>query len=384
MKCSNCNAEIMEGALFCSECGTKFTPPETIDTPAAEAVEAATETVDTPVADIPAEDPLEAPAADIPAFVPAEPVSDVVTEAVSEIPSDISSEIPSDIPSEFPQSDVQPFAPAEPAPVFQPEQPAAFVPPLAPAEPAPAFQPMPQPAQPTPYTPASAPSENKDNGGKQKKFLVPMVIFIVLFALAAAAIGVGTYLFMKEKKDNKDLKAQIEDLDNTIDEKDDVISEMEGNLSSLEENNSRLENEKSQLTADLNDVKTDLSTAQQERDDYKNQIDVKDPAKTEIYTAIDGLEAPSNMYGSTKNVVILHPGETETMNVIFNATGSQTVSWKSDNKIANGKWEGDWAYEGKIGICTFTFSAGSQTGRTVFTFTNSANEETFQVVVYVI
>lgn len=371
MKCTNCNAEIMEGALFCSECGTKFTPPETIDTPAAEALEA-------PAADaqLPEADSLEAPASDASPFTPTEPVAEAATEAVSDFSSDISSEIP----SEFPQPEVSPFAPA---PAFQPEEPAAaFVPPLAPAQPE--FQAMPQPAQPAPYTPAAAPVENKDNGGKQKKFLVPMVIFIVLFALAAAAIGVGAYLFMKEKKDNKELKEQIEELDGTIDEKDDVISEMEGNLSSLEENNNRLENEKSQLTADLNDAQTDLVSAQQERDEYKGQIDAKSQEIIDIYNGIDGLDAPSNMYGSTKNVVILHAGETESMNVIFNATGSHTVTWKSDNKIVNGKWESDWAYEGKIGICTFTFTAGSSTGKTVFTFTNSANDETFQVVVYVV
>ena len=71
MKCTNCNAENMEGALFCSECGTRFAPPENIDTPSAEAA-------DTPAVDTPAADAVELPSSDDAQIPTADPLEDTI------------------------------------------------------------------------------------------------------------------------------------------------------------------------------------------------------------------------------------------------------------------------------------------------------------------
>ena len=395
MKCTNCNAENMEGALFCSECGTRFAPPENIDTPSAEAA-------DTPAADTPAADAVELPSPDDAQIPAADPLEETIAEdfqvpenapspfapapaaepeAVSEIDQTVAMGFQENADSIAPTTPI--FQPAQEAPV-QPEFPQAPAPAF---QSAPEFQSAPQPAAPMNYVDPSAPSEKK-----QKKFLVPMVIFAVLFALAAAAIGVGTYLFLKEKKDNKDLKAQVENCEAEIDEKDDQISNLEDDVKDYVQKQNNLQNEiveltneKDQLANDLATAQNDSSAAQKEIAEYKKQAEDNAKELQGIYSDIDKLQDPNRTFYANRNVIVLQKGANDNIPVTLSgASGNFTFNCNSNNKNVDVKWENDWLNEGKNAICSLTITAGNATGKTVLTFTNTMNSDSFQVIVFVI
>ena len=214
---------------------------------------------------------------------------------------------------------------------------------------------------------------------QRSKFLVPMVIFAVLFGLAAAGLGVGSYFFFKQKNDHEmkteDLEERLEDRKQKLEEQYAEIEELQGKNKSLEQSNS--------------DLKGSLTTALQQRDEYKKQAEdatknAGDLNNQTILAEIDKYAPANSKYFATKNVVVLHPGETETIQVGINYRGKFTVYWNSDNRLVSPTWKQDWEYQGDIGICSISFTAGNNTGRTTVTFTNDVNSETFQVVVYII
>lgn len=368
MKCTNCNAENANDALFCMECGTRFTSPVPEQVPASEDLSAT---------------PSDAP-------------EDVLSEAAGQdsglldAPVEDDLEIPEDAPSPFaPSSD----APAETeavvpaAPVFAPSDNAAPAFPESGFQqpPQPAFTPVPQPVAPVaPVDNNKAPGEKKD-----KKFFVPMIIFIVLFALAAAGLGVGAYLYMKQKSD---LNTKIEDRDKTIDEKDDEISDLEEQVTELSDENGTLENDKIQLNADISNLKSevekltdDVKTAQKEKEDFKNLLDLNSKQLNEVYNSITKLAPPTESLFASKNVVILKPGTSQTITVSKRHSGSFNITSSANNKLISTQFgaNNEWKNDGTLHTNSFTITAGNAVGQTVITFTTNVDAESFQILVII-
>ncbi|MBP5416726.1 MAG: zinc-ribbon domain-containing protein [Clostridiales bacterium] len=393
MKCTNCNAENSSDALFCSECGTKFASPVPEQIPAPE------DLAETP-SEAPVSEEIEAPTEAIDASV--EAASELNDSSLEDF------EVPEDAPSPFAPTasvfseDTQSLSPTVPA--FGSQE---STPPVAPTVPTPDFQqqvpqpafaPVPQPMAPAPQPMAPvAPAipvapENKKNkapgekGGK--KFFVPMIIFIILFALAAAGLGVGAYLYMKQKSD---LNTEIEDRDKTIDDKDGEIADLEEQVTDLSDKEEALKKDKTdleqnvnQLQENVNSLTNDLTTAKKERDDYKAQIEANENDVKGIYSSIKNLVPPTTSYFASKNVLVLSPGESETIMVSLRATGVFSVSYRADNKNTTGQWSDQWVHDGSLNSCPLTFTAGSQPGKTLFTFTNDKSSESFQILVIVV
>lgn len=373
MKCTNCNAEIADDALFCSECGMKISSPVPEQVPASEDISAT-------LSDTPAEEVSDA-------------VSDTASDMISDADAD-SLDVPEDAPS--------PFAPAADAFAGEASEAASTVPafgmqentpPAPPAFPAPEFQPQaPQPEftpVPQPMAPVAAPVDNSGVPGekKSKKFFVPMIIFIILFALAAAGLGVGAYLYMKQKSD---LNTKIEDRDKTIEEKEDEISDLEEQVTEYADKEEVLKNDKvnleqniTQLQENVNSLTNDLEAAKKERDDYKGQVDASANELKDLYGALQKMVPPTTTYFASKNVIVLKPGATDTIMVSLRTTGTFTVTFNSDNKDASAKWTNQWTDDGSLHSCPLTFTAGSKPGRTVFTFTNNKTSDTFQIIVII-
>ena len=337
MICPNCNSQNDDQAMFCSECGT--------------ALHSLGQTVPVPMS-----------------------------------------------PSDF-QNIGQTMSPQAPAMNYEPQAPAMGIEPQVPAmniepqeqlhAPLPSYQPAFQSSweeEKTAPVPISAPvylgAETESAQvpeKKQKKFLVPMVIFAVLFGLAAAGLGVGSYFFFKQKGDHERATAQLED---RLEERANKLEEQQGEIEELQSKNKTLEQSNS-------DLKGSLTTALQQRDEYQKQAEdaaknVGDLTNQTILGEIATYPAGNEKFFATKNVVVLHKGESETIKVGFLSSGQFTVYWNSDNRLITPTWQQDWAYEGNLGICSITFLAGNTTGKTMITFTNNVNSETFKLVVYVI
>ena len=240
-------------------------------------------------------------------------------------------------------------------------------PPAPPAFPAPGFQPQaPQPEftpAPQPMAPVAAPVDNSGVPGekKSKKFFVPMIIFIILFAR-----------------------------DKTIEEKEDEISDLEEQVTEYADKEEVLKNDKTnleqnitQLQENVNSLTNDLEAAKKERDDYKGQVDASANELKDLYGALQKMVPPTTTYFASKNVIVLKPGATDTIMVSLRTTGTFTVTFNSDNKDASAKWTNQWTDDGNLHSCPLTFTAGSKPGRTVFTFTNNKTSDTFQIIVII-
>ena len=214
-----------------------------------------------------------------------------------------------------------------------------------------------------------------------------MVVFIILFALAAAGLGVGAYLYMKQKSD---LNEKIEDRDKELDDKEDEISELSENVATLEGEKTDLESQKADLeqsvsskNSEIDKLNTDLATAKKERDEYKGQVDISAKELSDAYAKIKGLKPPTNDYFSTKNVVILKPGESETIKVSVRVSGNVSVTFNADKKNppTTAKWDSSWTSDANLHTNSITFTAGNKADMTVFTFTNDKTADTFQILV---
>ena len=396
MKCTNCNAENANDALFCTECGTKFSSPVPEQVPASEDLSAT-------LSDAPADTVTEA-AADA-----ADQASDVIDTTVDQVsdsiedtagqisdsidaPSEDDFSVPEDAPSPFaPSSDIptEPAADAPVVPAFGFQDNTAPAAPEAPAFPNPGFQP--QPAF-TPVPQPAAPIDNAPVSGEKsgKKFFVPMIIFIILFALAAAGLGVGAYLYMKQKSD---LNEKIEERDKTIDKKEDEISDLEEQVSGLTDEKEVLENDKIQLNADvsrLNDdvakLTKDVETANKEKADFKSLLDETTTQLNGIYDAITKLAPPTDTIFASKNVVILKPGASETINVSKKYSGSFSITSSVNNKLITTQFGADngWRTDGTIHTNSLTITAGNKAGQSVITFSTTVDTEKFQILVIVV
>ncbi|MDR0946870.1 MAG: zinc-ribbon domain-containing protein [Ruminococcus sp.] len=82
-KCPKCGADLIEGAVFCGECGANVSPAET---PAETPTEPATETPVEPVTETPVETTAETPAEPV-AETPAEPAAETLAETAAETPA---------------------------------------------------------------------------------------------------------------------------------------------------------------------------------------------------------------------------------------------------------------------------------------------------------
>ena len=217
-----------------------------------------------------------------------------------------------------------------------------------------------------------------------------MIIFIILFALAAAGLGVGTYFFMKQKSD---LNEKIEERDKTIDEKEDEISDLEEQVTGLSDEKEVLENDKIQLNADvsrLNDdvakLTKDVETANKEKADFKSLLDETTTQLNGIYDAITKLAPPTDTIFASKNVVILKPGASETINVSKKYSGSFSITSSVNNKLITTQFGADngWRTDGTIHTNSLTITAGNKAGQSVITFTTTVDSEQFQILVIVV
>ena len=164
----------------------------------------------------------------------------------------------------------------------------------------------------------------------------------------------------------------------------------EGGLSDEKE---VLENDKIQLNADvsrLNDdvakLTKDVETANKEKADFKSLLDETTTQLNGIYDAITKLAPPTDTIFASKNVVILKPGASETINVSKKYSGSFSITSSVNNKLITTQFGADngWRTDGTIHTNSLTITAGNKAGQSVITFTTTVDSEQFQILVIVV
>lgn len=192
---------------------------------------------------------------------------------------------------------------------------------------------------------------------------IPIIILSVLLCLSIAFIVFGIISYSDLNKRNISLQSEILETESEKKQAESLLSDKESEIEALNE---------------------ELKETKKERDQYKTdsgKLAVSERMLKDMKNQLRNLNQPSGtMFYPNKNVIVLKKKETANAIITLNSRG--TMYYSSNNNVVEGEWNKNWFNNNKSDY--IYFKAGNTTGTTTFTFTNSINSDSFQILVYVV
>ena len=195
-----------------------------------------------------------------------------------------------------------------------------------------------------------------------KSSKAPLIIAVIIAAAAVIAAGWSFYLYLDTSEDLSAARSQLYRERNELSKVQSELSEAQGKLSETQSELSKARNELSETQSKLSTILGELSEARGELD------------------KLDGLTGAygygSENYYAKKSVVFLRKSEKKYVTIYANLSG--TVSWHNSNSGVKCEWSREWSsHETQI---IFT---GNSAGYYPVQFTNSINNDSFEILVIV-
>ena len=204
---------------------------------------------------------------------------------------------------------------------------------------------------------------------REKKLI--FIVFALIIFLEMFLIVAGRKTSNSLQEENQGLRQQISVLNENKKEQELALSDTQSNLdaaiSEMDELKIKIENYENEIS----DLNASLSS-------YKNTESETNKMYRELYE----LQQPSYAFYTNQNVIFLKKGEQRDILLRFPTNDRFTVYYQGDNSYVTGRWNGSW-FDNNCSVI-FTITAGNLEGSTLFTFTNSINNLSVQVRVYVI
>ena len=205
-------------------------------------------------------------------------------------------------------------------------------------------------------------------------------------AIMLALIGLNVFQYMNSQNkiaDVSSLKGKIEDLEGAKLNLDEEVDELKSQVSSLEQELESTKKDNTSLNSTITSLKSQITTLTNEKNSLQTRNTALANENANAKNAVNAYNAMRSFYSgfnddyySTSSIVVVKVGYKETFDIFSTINGTLYVQGSNDNSDI--EW-GPWYYN----MCLLTVT-GKVEGTTTYTFTNTANNHQFKVLVVTI
>ena len=216
-----------------------------------------------------------------------------------------------------------------------------------------------------------------------KRSKAPFIIAVIIAVAAVIATGWSFYLYLDTSEDLSTARSQLYRDRNELSKAQNELSEAQGKLSETQSELSEVQNELSEAQDKLSETQSELSAILGELSETQSEMAAILGELSETRSELDKLDDLIGVYGygskdfyAQKSVVLLRKSEKKYVTIYANLSG--TVSWHNSNSGVKCEWSREWSlHETQI---IFT---GNSAGYYAVQFTNSVNNDSFEILVIV-
>lgn len=202
-----------------------------------------------------------------------------------------------------------------------------------------------------------------------KRSKAPFIIAVIIAVAAVIATGWSFYLYLDTSEDLSTARSQLYRDRNELSKAQNELSEAQGKLSEAQDKLSETQSELSAILGELSETQSEMAAILGELSETRRELD-----KLDDLIGVYGYG--SKDFYAKKSVVLLRKSEKKYVTIYANLSG--TVSWHNSNSGVKCEWSREWSsHETQI---IFT---GNSAGYYPVQFTNSINNDSFEILVIV-